>query len=161
MYIFYYLFLPILCTLRTTSTVAFLFALESFLAWPCRLALLLATLPLALFRFIPRIPETSTAPLLHYQQNPRPCETLQPFHCNLVLVTYIDVSSDCSLWWLIKVCFLYSAVSSPLDRSKRFTLCPPPSRPVHSDTNSTSLQSFLATQQLRAKTIHSHLYHRL
>ena len=31
--------------------------------------------------------------------------------------------------------FLYSAVSSPLHRSKRFTLFAFPDRPVHSDTN--------------------------
>ena len=35
----------------------------------------------------------------------------------------------------------------------------PPGRPVHSDTNSASLGSILATQQLRAKTIHSHFHH--
>ena len=58
--------------------------------------------------------------------------------------------------------FLYSAVSSPLDRSKRFTLYPlPPGRPVHSDTNSASQGSILAMQQLPAKTIHSHLPHHL
>ena len=45
--------------------------------------------------------------------------------------------------------FLYSAVSSPLDRSKRFTLHPL-GRPVHSDTNSTSF----VTQQYCEKTIH-------
>ena len=38
----------------------------------------------------------------------------------------------------VKRMFLYSAVSSPLDRSKRFTLSSP-GRPVHSDTNSASL----------------------
>ena len=43
---------------------------------------------------------------------------------------------------------LYSAVSSPLGRSKRFTLSSP-GRPVHSDTNSASLGSILAMQQLR------------
>ena len=42
---------------------------------------------------------------------------------------------------------LYSAVSSPLDRSKRFTLSST-GRPVHSDTNSASLGSILAMQQL-------------
>ena len=47
---------------------------------------------------------------------------------------------------------LYRAVSSPLDHSKRFTLSPPPGRPVHSDTNSASPRSILARQQLRAKT---------
>ena len=48
------------------------------------------------------------------------------------------------------------AVSSPLDRSKRFTLSSP-GRPVHSDTNSTSLGSILATKQLRANTIFTHI----
>ena len=43
---------------------------------------------------------------------------------------------------------LYSAVSSPLDRSKRFTLSSP-DRPVHSSTHSASLGSILAMQQLR------------
>ena len=50
-----------------------------------------------------------------------------------------------------KVCF-YSAISSPLDRSKRFTLFALPDRPVHSDTNSASPGSILARQQLRATT---------
>ena len=36
--------------------------------------------------------------------------------------------------------FLYSAVTSPLDLSRRFTLHPP-GRHVHSDTNLTSLGS--------------------
>ena len=44
---------------------------------------------------------------------------------------------------------LYCAVSSPFDRSKRFTLFSSPGRPVHSDTNSASLGSILAMQQLR------------
>ena len=43
--------------------------------------------------------------------------------------------------------YLYSAVSSPLVRSKRFHFSP--GRPVHSDTNSASLGSILAMQQLR------------
>ena len=43
---------------------------------------------------------------------------------------------------------LYSAVSSPLDRSKCFTLSFP-GRPVHSNANSASLGSILAMQQLR------------
>ena len=42
--------------------------------------------------------------------------------------------------------FLYSAVSSPLDRSKRFTLFALPDRPVHSDTISASPGSILASQ---------------
>ena len=45
-----------------------------------------------------------------------------------------------------------SAVSSPLDRSKRFTLFVFPDRPVLSDTNSASPGSILATQQQSAKT---------
>ena len=48
--------------------------------------------------------------------------------------------------------FLYSAASSPLDRSKQLTLFALPGKPVHSDTNSASLGSILATLQLRAKT---------
>ena len=46
--------------------------------------------------------------------------------------------------------FLYSAVSSPWKAQ---------SRPVHSDTNLTSLGSILAMQQLCAKTIQSHFHH--
>ena len=46
----------------------------------------------------------------------------------------------------------YSTVSSPLDRSKRFTCFALPGRPVHSDTNSASPGSILAMQQLRATT---------
>ena len=53
---------------------------------------------------------------------------------------------------VFKGSFLYSAVSSPVDRSKRFTLFASPDRPVHSDTNSASPGSILARQQLRAKT---------
>ena len=45
-----------------------------------------------------------------------------------------------------------NAVSSPLDRSKRFTLFALPDRPVHSDTNSASNGSILVMQQLRANT---------
>ena len=48
--------------------------------------------------------------------------------------------------------FLYSVVSSPLDRSKCFTLFALPGRPVHSDTNSASPGSILVMQQLRVTT---------
>ena len=48
----------------------------------------------------------------------------------------------------VKGMVLYSAVSSPLDRSKRFTLSSP-GRHVRSDTNSASLGTILAMQQLR------------
>ena len=61
------------------------------------------------------------------------------------LVRSIDIGKG-------KGSFLYSAVSSPLDRSKRFTHFASPDRPVHSDTNSASPGSILARQQLRAKT---------
>ena len=54
--------------------------------------------------------------------------------------------------FVLKCSFLYGAVSSPLDRSKRFTLFAFPGRPVHSDTNSASPGSILAMQQLRATT---------
>ena len=47
--------------------------------------------------------------------------------------------------------FLYSAISGPLDRSKRVKLFAFPGRPVHSDTNSASPGIILARQQLRAK----------
>ena len=46
---------------------------------------------------------------------------------------------------------LYSAVSSPLDRSTRFTLFASPGRPLHSDTNSAYPGSILARQKLRSK----------
>ena len=66
-------------------------------------------------------------------------------------------------YWLMqtKKVFFYSAVSSPLDRSKRFTLFAPPplGRPVHSDTNSATLGEILAMQQLCATTKHSHVHH--
>ena len=48
--------------------------------------------------------------------------------------------------------YIYSEVSSPLNRSKSFTLFALPDRTVHSDTNSASPGSMLARQQLRAKT---------
>ena len=54
--------------------------------------------------------------------------------------------------------FLYSPLSSSLDRLKRFTLSSP-GRPVHANTNSVSLGSILVMQQLRATTIHSHFHH--
>ena len=41
--------------------------------------------------------------------------------------------TNCYVFFIIYFLFLYSAVSSPLDRSKRFTLSSP-GRPVHSDT---------------------------
>ena len=52
----------------------------------------------------------------------------------------------------VKGSFYNSAISGPLDRSKRFTLFALPGRPVHSDTNSASPGRILAMLQLRAKT---------
>ena len=52
----------------------------------------------------------------------------------------------------VKGSFFYSAISGPLDRSKRFTLFALPGRTVHSNTNSASPGSILAMLQLRAKT---------
>ena len=47
--------------------------------------------------------------------------------------------AHCKVMYVCKgMCVLYSAVSSLLDHSKRFTLNLLPSRPVHSDTNSAS-----------------------
>ena len=54
--------------------------------------------------------------------------------------------------------FLYSAVSSPLDSSKRFTLFLP-WQTCSLRPNSASLGSILAMHQLRATTIHSHVHH--
>ena len=47
---------------------------------------------------------------------------------------------------------LFSAVSRPLERTKSLSALhfSSPARPVHSDTNSASLGSILATQQFRA-----------
>ena len=65
---------------------------------------------------------------------------------NLVLheqyICYSNMDDDkCNILQMllrVKRYVLYSAVSSPFDRSKRFTLFPP-GKPVHSDTNSASL----------------------
>ena len=64
----------------------------------------------------------------------------------------MDTTQDLNPCFKGKKVVLYSAVSSPLDRSKRFTLFAFPDRPVHSDTNSASPGSILARQQLRAKS---------
>ena len=62
-----------------------------------------------------------------------------------------SVGKHCVIICKKKGSFLYSAVSSPLDRSKRFTPFASTGRPVYSDTNSASPGSILARQQLRAK----------
>ena len=56
----------------------------------------------------------------------------------------------------VKSMFSYSMVSSLLDRSKRFTLNLP-GRRVHSDTNTTSLESIPPRCNYWAKTIHLNL----
>ena len=79
-------------------------------------------------------------------------------HSNTLLANVCEMSLSCSLAEIVhankvkgKGSF-YSAVSSPSDRSKRFTLVALPNRPVHSDTNSAFPGSILAIQQLRATT---------
>ena len=62
---------------------------------------------------------------------------------------------------LVKCKFLYSAVSSPQDRSKRFTLYFP-DRPVHSDTISGSIQPYATINARRllvhiSTTVYSHV----
>ena len=52
----------------------------------------------------------------------------------------------------IKVKVVFTAVSSPLDRSNCFTLFALPGRRFHSDTHSASPGSILARQQLRPTT---------
>ena len=56
--------------------------------------------------------------------------------------------------------FLYSAVSSPQDRSKRFTLYFP-DRPVHSDTILASLGSIQPYATSNARWLLVHIHHRL
>ena len=53
--------------------------------------------------------------------------------------------------------FLYSAVSSPQDRSKRFTLYFP-DRPVHSDTISASLGSIQPYAAINARRLLIHIF---
>ena len=52
--------------------------------------------------------------------------------------------------------FLYSAISSPQDRSKRFTLYFP-DRPVHSDTISASLGSIQPYATINARRLLVHI----
>ena len=69
----------------------------------------------------------------------------------LNVLLLVELSFSAQSINLKKKLFLYSAISSPLDRSKRFTLFASAGRPVHSDTNSASPGSILTRQQLRAK----------
>ena len=57
--------------------------------------------------------------------------------------------------------FLYSAVSSPLDRSKRVTLHHLADLFIPIPTRLLCMGSILGMQQLRAKNIHSHFHHHL
>ena len=52
--------------------------------------------------------------------------------------------------------FLYITISSPQDRSKRFTLCFP-DRPVHSDTISASLGSIQPYATINARRLLVHI----
>ena len=80
--------------------------------------------------------------------------------CPLVLAVVCHNALVCSSVCKEEVYFYIAHVSSQLDHSKCCTLHPL-GRPVHCDTKLTSLGSILATQQLRAKTIHSRFNHRL
>ena len=51
----------------------------------------------------------------------------------------------------VKVCLIYTPGFSAVSRLLSVSYTSLPGRPVHSDTNSTSLASILATKQLRAK----------
>ena len=66
------------------------------------------------------------------QRSPRSNPPLLPIRRLGIFILSIDALVD-SAKYLKKGMVLYSAVSSPLDRSKRFTLSSP-GRPVHSDT---------------------------
>ena len=73
---------------------------------------------------------------------------------------HLPIFIVCSCSYKVKVCFdiaQYPVHWNP-QSAKHFSY---PGRPVHSGTNSASLGSILAKQQLRAKTIHSHVHHRL
>ena len=63
-----------------------------------------------------------------------------PFKCYVTQWGWPGVGGVC----VKKGSLIYSAVSSPLDCSKRFTLFALPGRPVHSNTNSASPGSILA-----------------
>ena len=113
----------------------------------------------------PHLPHSAAAtmatvrPPLHKEDH-RSCDntrlrTLAPTHMH-ARTQLIRLRMNCIMAHFLKrkkkVVFLYSAVSSPSDRSKHFTLFASPGRPVHSDTNSASPGSILARQQLRATT---------
>ena len=75
--------------------------------------------------------------------------------CCSHIATYLKVKRKLIKLTVKKGKFLYSAVSSPQDRSKRFTLYFP-DRPVHSDTISASLGSIqpYATINVRRLLVH-------
>ena len=67
-----------------------------------------------------------------------------------------DVSSAVSFIYKSKGKFLYGAVSSPQDRSRRFTLYFP-DRPVHSDTITASLGSIQPYAAINARRLLVHI----
>ena len=80
-----------------------------------------------------------------------PCTTSFKCFCEQVAEVFSSIRQTTHSIVKVKVVF-FNAVSSPLDRSKRFTLFAFPDRPVHSNPNSDSPGSILARQQLRANT---------
>ena len=58
----------------------------------------------------------------------------------------------------VKQCMFYTAQYPVRWTAQSALYFSSPGRPVHSDTNSTSLGSILAMKQLHAKTIHSHVH---
>ena len=103
----------------------------------------------------------AAAPAVH-------CNGIQPYkgaaleEGRLLLLSSGGVINYLALWTMhiqkVKV-VLYSAVSSPLDRSMRFTRLALPCRPVHSDTNSASPGSILACSNYAQRLNHLHVHH--
>ena len=104
--------------------------------------------------------------MMYNPQSGTPVRLLSYFTCIIHIVTHSlgtlyahsqafithRLSQDYGHVWLKKGKGGFYIVSSPLDRSKRFTLFALPDIPVHSDTNPASPGNILARQQLRAKT---------
>ena len=93
--------------------------------------------------------------------NPNVLFSLQATHNSCMIILFENKHT----WELVhlsvsiqsKKCkFLYSAVSSPQDRSKRFTLYFP-DRPVHSDTISASLGSIQPYATINARRLLVHI----
>ena len=74
----------------------------------------------------------------------------------LLLLSCMEIFMMLASMYSKKGKFLYSAVSSPQDRSKRFTLYFP-DRPVHSDTISASLGSIQPYATINARRLLVHI----